>query len=117
MPVLVCAGGSKQCSKNKKLDLGISDYMVRFVTNIERLMNIQCIAYAVLCILPWVDADFNFLKDFSIQDRRFQLGCRINRYLILSRCAAAMEKDGNSSAANACKKYANSSIDFDEVGS
>ena len=43
--------GIETVFQEQKTYWGISDYMVRFVTNIERLMNIQCIAYAVLCIL------------------------------------------------------------------
>ena len=73
--------------QEEKAFWGITKYMVRSVEGIERLVNIESLAYAVLCILPSIDSDFAFLEEYSIQDRRFEVGSRLNRYVILSNCA------------------------------
>ena len=45
-----------------KTHWGLSDYMLRSVTGIERLLNLQLIAYGVLCVLPWIEPAFKSLE-------------------------------------------------------
>ena len=73
-----------------------SKYMLRSMTGIERLINLQMVVYAVLSILPWIDPAFQHLKDVSIQERRYELGKAINQDLFLRSVTERLQTEGNS---------------------
>ena len=79
-----------------KTHWGLSDYMLRSVTGIERLLNLQLIAYGVLCVLPWIESAFKSLRELSTQERRYEVGKAINQDLFLRSFAAVLENEGNS---------------------
>ena len=79
-----------------KTHWGLTDYMLRSVTGIERLINIQLIAYSVLSVLPWIDPVFKSLRDLSIQERRYEVGKAINQDLFLRSFAAELQNEENS---------------------
>ncbi|MBQ7608331.1 MAG: hypothetical protein IJU76_10235, partial [Desulfovibrionaceae bacterium] len=59
----------------QKTHWGLSEYMLRSVTGIERLINLQLMVYAVLCILPWIAPEFKSLErtkcaGAAIRDRK-----------------------------------------------
>ena len=70
--------------------------MLRSVTGIERLINIQLIAYSVLSVLPWINPVFKSLRDLSIQERRYEVGKAINQDLFLRSFAAELQNEENS---------------------
>lgn len=80
-----------------KTHWGFSDYMLRSVKGIERLINLQLTMYAVLCVLPWIDPAFKSLKEFSIQERRYEVGKAINLDIFLRKVATELESKGYSS--------------------
>jgi len=80
----------------QKTHWGLSEYMLRSVTGIERLINLQSMVYAVLCVLPWLDPVFESLKELSVQERRYEVGKAINQDLFLRSFAEELENQENS---------------------
>ena len=79
-----------------KAHWSFSDYMLRSVKGIERLINLQSMVYAVLCVAPWIDPVFKPLAELSIQERRYIVGKAINQDLFLRSISAELEMEGNS---------------------
>ena len=97
---------------------GFSDYMLRSVDGIERLVNIQSIAYATLCLLPWVDPKFAPLKSLSIQERRYEVGRLISYQLFMANLIQTLENQGKSKEViAACKSISQNFEYFDLTGS
>ena len=97
---------------------GFSDYMLRSVDGIERLINVQSIAYATLCLLPWVDRKFASLKSLSIQERRYAVGRVISHQLFISNLVRTLKNEKNSKELiAACKKVAQNFTYFSDTGS
>ena len=80
----------------QKTHWSLSEYMLRSVTGIERLINLQLMVYAVLCILPWIDPAFKSLANLSIQERRYMIGKAINQDLFFRNFAAELKNIENS---------------------
>ena len=97
---------------------GFSDYLLRSIKGIERLINVQSIGYAVLCLLPWVDEQFASLKNLSIQERRYEVGRVISHQLFMGNLIRTLESQGNSEQLiAACRKVAEDFKYFDDTGS
>ena len=77
---------------------GLNEYRVMTVDGIERLLNLQLIVYAVLCLMPYRDKAYECLHNYSIQERRFAVGKLIEHLLFTWGSIADLpndEKDGN----------------------
>ena len=73
----------------QKMFWGLNDYNLLRAIGIERLINLQSIVYAFLCMLPYLDKAFAHLRDYSIQERRFHFGQFIQRQQF---CAVILNK-------------------------
>ena len=80
----------------QKTHWGLSEYMLRSVTGIERLINLQLMVYAVLCILPWIAPEFMSLRELSVQERRYEIGKAINQDLFFRNFASELKNQENS---------------------
>lgn len=68
------------------------DYMVRSVTGIERLLNLICITYAAVKLLPYYYSEkFQDYQGLSPQEIRYSLGEKIRMNIIIRSLACAIE--------------------------
>ena len=79
----------------QKAHWGFGDYMLRWATAIERLVNVQAIVYSMLSILPYTDSKMKNLQELSIQERRFEVGRLIDRQRFLGSYIQKLETDEN----------------------
>ena len=77
---------------------GLNEYRLMTADGIERLLNLQLIVYAVLCLMPYRDKAYECLHNCSIQERRFAVAKLIEHQQFLWGLIAALpndEKDDN----------------------
>ena len=67
------------------------DYMVRSVTGMERLLNLICITYATVKLLPYYYEELRDYQGQSPQEIRYQLGEKIRMNIIIRRLGRAIE--------------------------
>ena len=84
----------------------LSEYKLRSVKGIERLINLESLVYAILCLLPWITPTFKSLRNLSVQERRYEVGKAINQDLFFRTIAEELENDG---------KYKDLATDFSEI--
>ena len=74
-----------------KMFWGLKDYRLLSATGIERLVNLQGLAYGFTSMLPYLDPVFNPLAKHSIQERRFLVGKKIQEEAFLSNLGRELE--------------------------
>lgn len=57
--------------------------MLHSQTGMDRLLNLLSLIYALMLLLPYLDADFGHLQSCSPQQTRFLLGLQIQNQLFL----------------------------------
>ena len=62
----------------------LEDYRVRSHEGIERLVNLECMAYSAMTLLPYSDETFSCYKSASAQETRFGIGQQIQASIIFS---------------------------------
>lgn len=62
----------------------LEDYRVRSRKGIERLVNLECMAYSAMTLLPYSDETFSCYKSASAQETRFGIGQQIQANIIFS---------------------------------
>ena len=60
------------------------DYRVRSREGIERLLNLECVAYSAMTLLPYSDEYFSRYQSASAQETRFGIGQEIQASIIFS---------------------------------
>ena len=96
---------------------GLRDYMLRSVSGIESLLNLQLVVYAVLAMLPWLTKEFAYLADLSVQERRFEVGRLIDRDLFLGSLAQKFKLKNNHETAQELQKIAQEAFIYNDTGS
>ncbi len=97
---------------------GFSDYMLRSVTGIERLVNLQSISYAVLSMLPWADPTYEYLRGYSVQERRYEIGRLIDQQMFFAQLAKCLEGEENQpELAKICATIARKEFRLGKTGS
>ena len=69
----------------------LEDYRVRSREGIERLVNLECIAYSAMTLLPYSDESFSCCQSASAQETRFGVGQQIQASIILSSFVEKLE--------------------------
>ena len=67
------------------------DYMVRSAKGIERLVNLICISYAAVHLLPYYSMEFREHQGKSPQEIRYQVGEKIRMNIIIQSLGQAIE--------------------------
>ncbi len=67
------------------------DYRVRSREGIERLINLECIAYSAMTLLPYSDESFSRYQSASAQETRFGIGQEIQASIIFSSFVEKLE--------------------------
>ncbi len=62
----------------------LEEYRVRSREGIERLVNLECIAYSAMTLLPYSDGSFSCYQSASAQETRFGIGQEIQASIIFS---------------------------------
>lgn len=62
----------------------LEDYRVRSHEGIERLVNLECMAYSAMTLLSYSDETFSCYKSASAQETRFGIGQQIQASIIFS---------------------------------
>lgn len=62
----------------------LEDYRVRSHKGIERLINLECMAYSAMTLLPYSDETFSCYQSASAQETRFGIGQQIQASIIFS---------------------------------
>ncbi len=60
----------------------LEEYRVRSRVGIERLVNLECIAYSAMTLLPYSDESFSCCQSASAQETRFGIGQQIQASII-----------------------------------
>ena len=58
---------------------------------IERLINLECIAYSVITLLPYSDETFSCYQSVSAQETKFGFGQQIQASIIFSSFVESLE--------------------------
>lgn len=69
----------------------LEEYRVRSREGIERLVNLECIAYSAMTLLPYSDGSFSRYQSASAQETRFGIGQQIQASIIFSSFAESLE--------------------------
>ena len=69
----------------------LEEYRVRSREGIERLVNLECIAYSAMTLLPYSDGSFSCYQSASAQETRFGIGQEIQASIIFSSFAESLE--------------------------
>ena len=69
----------------------LEDYRVRSREGIERLVNLECIAYSSMTLLPYSDRSFSSYQSASAQETRFGIGQQIQDSIIFSSFVEKLE--------------------------
>jgi len=69
----------------------LEEYRVRSRGGIERLVNLECIAYSAMTLLPYSDESFSCYQSASAQDTRFGIGQQIQASIIFSSFVGKLE--------------------------
>ena len=74
----------------------LEEYRVRSREGIERLINLECIAYSAMTLLPYSDETFSCYRSASAQETRFGIGQQIQASIIFSSFVGKLETVKNS---------------------
>ena len=69
----------------------LEDYRVRSREGIERLINLECIAYSAMTLFPYNDGSFSRYQSASAQETRFGMGQEIQASIIFSSFVEKLE--------------------------
>ncbi len=69
----------------------LEEYRVRSRKGIERLVNLECIAYSAMTLLPYSDESFSRYQSESAQETRFGIGQQIQASIIFSSFVESLE--------------------------
>ncbi|MFG6324989.1 MAG: transposase [Lachnospiraceae bacterium] len=69
----------------------LEEYRVRSREVIERLVNLECIAYSAMTLLPYSDGFFSCYQTASAQETRFGIGQQIQASIIFSSFVEKLE--------------------------
>ena len=69
----------------------LGEYRVRSRDGIERLVNLECIAYSAMTLLPYSDETFSCYQSASAQETRFGVGQQIQASIIFSSFVEKLE--------------------------
>lgn len=69
----------------------LEEYRVRSREGIERLVNLECIAYSAMTLLPYSDGSFSCYQSASAQETRFGIGQQIQASIIFSSFVEKLE--------------------------
>ena len=69
----------------------LEEYRVRSREVIERLVNLECIAYSAMTLLPYSDETFSSYQSFSAQETRFEIGQQIQANIIFNSFVESLE--------------------------
>ena len=67
------------------------EYRVRSRKGIERLLNLECVAYSAMTLLPYTDESFSCYQSASAQETRFGIGQEIQASIIFSSFVEKLE--------------------------
>lgn len=67
------------------------EYRVRSREGIERLLNLECIAYSAMTLLPYSDSSFSCYQSASAQETRFGIGQEIQASIIFGSFVEKLE--------------------------
>lgn len=74
----------------------LEEYRVRSREGIERLVNLECMAYSAMTLLPYSDDTFSCYRSASAQETRFGIGQQIQASIIFSSFVGKLETVKNS---------------------
>lgn len=74
----------------------LEEYHVRSREGIERLINLECIAYSAMTLLPYSDETFSYCQFASAQETRFGIEQQIQASIIFSSFVGKLETIKNS---------------------
>ena len=69
----------------------LEEYRVRSREGIERLINLECITYSAMTLLPYSDESFSGYQSASAQETRFGIGQQIQASIIFSSFVEKLE--------------------------
>ncbi len=69
----------------------LEEYRVRSRSGIERLINLECMAYSAMTLLPYSDEAFSCYQSASAQETRFGIGQQIQASIIFSSFVGKLE--------------------------
>lgn len=69
----------------------LEEYRIRSREGIERLVNLECIAYSAMTLLPYSDESFSHYQSESAQETRFGIGQQIQAGIIFSSFVESLE--------------------------
>lgn len=69
----------------------LGEYRVRSRDGIERLVNLECIVYSAMTLLPYSDETFSCYQSASAQETRFGVGQQIQASIIFSSFVEKLE--------------------------
>lgn len=69
----------------------LEEYRVRSREGIERLVNLECVAYSAMTLLPYSDESFSCYQSASAQETRFGIGQQIQASIIFSSFVEKLE--------------------------
>ena len=69
----------------------LEEYRVRSRESIERLVNLECIAYSAMTLLPYIDESFSCYKSLGAQETKFGIGQQIQASIIFSSFVESLE--------------------------
>lgn len=76
----------------------LEEYRVRIREGIERLVNLECIAYSAMTLLPYSDESFSCYQSASAQETRFGIGQQIQASIIFGSFVEKLETVKKSSS-------------------
>lgn len=74
-----------------KIFWSLGEYRVRSCRGIERLINLECVAYSAMTLLPYSDESFSSYQSASAQETRFGIGQQIQASIIFSSFVEKLE--------------------------
>lgn len=69
----------------------LEEYRVRSRNGIERVINLECMAYSAMTLLPYSDEAFSCYQSASAQETRFGIGQQIQASIIFSSFVGKLE--------------------------
>ncbi len=74
-----------------KIFWSFENYRIRSRESIERLINLECIVYSAMTLLPYSDKSFSGYQSSSAQEIRFGIGQEIQAGIIFSSFVEKLE--------------------------
>ena len=78
-------------SYESKTFWSLEEYLVRSREGMERLVNLKCIAYSAVTLLPYSDESFSSYPFASTQETRYSIGQQIQASIIFSSFVESLE--------------------------